>query len=124
MADVGIYTKNADIQARAGVNANATSKATAATDVYVLSIEASINARTRKNWSDGFAALDVDVKGALTHTGACWCAMIVVSSDMGAYGSIAIAEAMLDFLNNEVNKGMSFLKDKSTQTSMDQNNDT
>ena len=33
MADFGIYTKNADIQARAGANANATAKLTAATDV-------------------------------------------------------------------------------------------
>ena len=33
MADFGIYTKNADIQAYAGLNANTTSKAIAATDV-------------------------------------------------------------------------------------------
>ncbi len=42
MADFGIYTKNADILARCGANANATAKATAATDIYVLDVEAFI----------------------------------------------------------------------------------
>jgi len=118
MADVGIFTKNADIQARAGVNANATSKATAATDVYVLDIEAMINVRTRKNWSAAVTAgpLDASVQGSLTHVGACWCAMIVVSSDMSDYTSIEEATTMLDFLNNEVNKGLAFLKEKAAET--------
>ena len=38
MADIGIFIKNADIQARCGANANATAKATAATDVYVIGV--------------------------------------------------------------------------------------
>jgi len=117
MADEGIYTKNADIQARAGINANTTSKATAATDVYVLDIESMINVRTRFNWSDAFTAgLNADVGGILTHTGACWCAMIVISSDMSGYTSRDEASIMLDFLNNEVNKGISFLKEKAAET--------
>ena len=117
MADFGIYTKNADIQARAGVNANATSKAEAATDIYVLSIESMINARSRKNWSDLFTAgLNADVGGILTHTGACWCAMLVINSDMSGFTSRTEAQTMLDFLNNEVNKGIAFLKEISTQT--------
>ena len=70
MVDDGIFTKNADIQALAGVNANATEKLTAATDVYVLTVEGSINAATRFNWSDVFSGLNVDVKGILTETGA------------------------------------------------------
>jgi hypothetical protein len=117
MADLGIYTKNADIQARAGVNANTTSKATAATDVYVLNIESMINVRTRYNWSDAFTAgLNADVQGILTHTGACWCAMLVISSDMSGYTSRSEAQTMLDFLNNEVNKGIAFLKEKAVET--------
>lgn len=117
MADFGIYTKNADIQARAGVNANSTEKLTAATDVYVLNIEAMINMRTRKNWSAAFTSgLDASVAGALTHVGACWCALIVISSDMSGYTSRSEAQTMLDFLNNEVNKGLSFLKEKAAET--------
>jgi len=119
MADVGIYTKNADIQARAGIYANTTSKATAATDVYVLDIESMINVKTRYNWSDAYTAgLNADVQGILTHTSACWCAMIVIQSDMSGYTSRAEAKTMLDFLNNEVNKGISFLKEKGAETFM------
>lgn len=119
MADLGIYTKNADIQARAGVNANATQKLTAATDVYVLNIESMINVKTRYNWSDAFTAgLNADVGGILTHTGACWCAMIVINDDMSGYTSRSEAQTMLDFLNNEVNKGISFLKEKGAETFM------
>ena len=116
MTDIGIYIKNADIQARAGVNANATEKLTAATDVYVLNIESMINMRTRKNWSTAFSGLDVSVKGSLTHVGACWCAMIVVNSDMSGFTSRSEAQTMMDFLNNEVNKGLSFLKEKAAET--------
>ena len=81
MTDIGIYIKNADIQARAGVNANATEKLTAATDVYVLNIESMINMRTLKNWSTAFPGLDVSVKGSRIHVGGGWCALIVVISD-------------------------------------------
>ncbi len=120
MADIGIYTKNADIQARAGVDANTTSKATAATDIYVLNIEALINSRTRKNWSAAFTAgLDVSVAGALTDVGASMCATIVILSDIDAYPTVAHAEAMLDVLNNKINFGISFLKEISSQTHID-----
>jgi len=117
MADVGVYTKNVDIQARAGINANTTSKAVAATDVYVLSVEAMINVKTRYNWSDAFTlGLNEDVGGILTHTGACWGAMIVIAQDMSGYFSREEAAIMLDFLNNEVNKGIAFLKEKGAET--------
>ena len=65
MADFGIWTKNVDIQAKAGTNANATAKATTATDVYVLEIESLVNCLTRFNWSDEYAGLNDDVKHLL-----------------------------------------------------------
>ena len=111
MADFGIFTKNADIQARAGINANATSKATAATDVYVLDMEAMINAMTRFNWSDAFTTgLNVDVAGILTDVGASLCATIVIQSDMSGYTSRSEAQTMLDVLYNNINRGISHLK--------------
>ena len=111
MADVGIYTKNADILARCGVNANATSKATAATDVYVLNIESQINAFCLFNWSDAYAGLNADVKGILTDVGASMCAMLVIQSDMSGFTSRAEAETMLDVLNNNINRGLSILRE-------------
>lgn len=110
MVDDGIYTKNADIQARAGVDANTTSKATAATDIYVLNIEAKINAATRFNWSDVFGTLNADVAGVLTDTGACLCAINVISSDMAGYPSISEAESMITILRDTALLNISFLK--------------
>jgi len=119
MADVGIFTKNADIQARAGVNANATSKATAATDVYVLNIEATINAMTLYNWSDAVTAgLNADVQGILTDVGASMCAVIVILSDMSGYTSRDEAIAMVNILNNTINRGLMVLKDSARRTFM------
>lgn len=117
MADFGIYTKNADIQARAGVNANATSKATAATDVYVLNVESTINAMTRYNWSDAFTAgLNADVQGILTETGACACAIYVISSDMSGYTTRAAAENLVNILRDIFLRNISILRDLKTQT--------
>ena len=117
MADFGIYTKNADIQALAGVNANATSKATTATDVYVLTVESSINSITRFNWSDAFVAsgLNVDVGGILTETGASACAIKVISSDMDSIGR-STAESMITILRDTYNRNIQRLKDIQVQT--------
>ena len=117
MADFGIFTKNADIQALAGVNANATSKATAATDIYVLTVESSINAATRFNWSDAFTAgLNADVGGILTEAGACMCAIKVISSDMSGYTSRGEAESMINVLRDTYLRNIQFLKDIKVQT--------
>ena len=118
MTDFGIYTKNADIQAYAGINANTTSKNTTATDVYVLSVEAKINAMTRFNWSDAFSGLNVDVKGILTETGAAWCAMNVIKDDMSGFTSRFEAETMLDVLRDFVTTNISILRDIKTKTLM------
>ena len=117
MTDFGIFTKNADIQARAGVNANAISKATTATDVYVLNIESTINAMTLFNWSDAFTTgLNADVGGILTDVGASMCAVIVILSDMSGYTSRDEAIAMVNILNNSINRGLMSLKDSARRT--------
>jgi hypothetical protein len=100
MPDVGIYCKNANIQAYAGIKANATAKATAATDVYVLDVEAAINVSTKKNWSDAYGALNADVKFILMQCAAARCAMIVIMNDMSGFTSTDEATAMLDVLYN------------------------
>ena len=111
MADVGIYCKNANIQAYAGINANTTSKAVAATDVYVLDVEAGINVATRKNWSDAYAGLNADVKYILMQTAAARCAMIVIANDMSGFSSRAEAESMLNVLYNIYVTNIELLKD-------------
>lgn len=117
MADFGIFTKNADIQARSGTNANATANAVAATDIYVLDIEAQINNETQYNWSDAWTAatLTDDFKEALTEAGACLCAINVIMWDMGSYNSIAEATKMIDILYDRARKAIKFLKDTDVQ---------
>ena len=117
MADVGIYTKNADIQAVAGINANATAKAVAATDVYVLDVESSINSATRYNWSDAFTAgINADVGGILTETGACLCANKVIAADMSGFTSRGEAESMITLNRDTALRNLSILRDIKSQT--------
>src|SRR3990167_938352 len=110
MVDVGIYCKNANIQAYAGINANSTAKATAATDVYVLDVEAAINVATRKNWSDSYSTLNVDVKYILMQTAATRCAQIVIMNQMSGFTSRAEAETMLDVLHSIYTTNIELLK--------------
>ena len=87
MTDFGIWTKNVDIQAKAGTNANATAKATAATDVYVLEVESFVNATTTFNWSDAYAGLNADVKDILKMITSNICAINVIQWDMSGFTS-------------------------------------
>ena len=117
MADFGIYTKNADIIARAGTNVNATAIATAATDIYVLNVESAINSATRYNWSDAFTAgLNVDVQGILTETGACACAIYAIQWDMSGFTSRGEAESMITILRDTYLRNLQFLRDIKVQT--------
>jgi len=113
MADVGIYTKNADIQALAGVNAGATAKATAATDVYVLNVEAMINIETLYDWSAAITTggiVDAGLQPFLKMAGASKCAMVVVNADLTGF-SARERETTLDFLNSQYDACIKILQD-------------
>jgi len=116
MADLGVWTKNVDIQAKAGTGANATAKATAATDVYVLEIESFVNAATRYNWSDAVTAgLNADVQGLLKEVSSNICAIYVIQWDMSGYTTRIEAEDMINVLRDRALQGLSILRDKKTQ---------
>ena len=119
MADFGIYTKNVDIVAVAGINANTTSASVTETDKYVLQVESSINCATRFNWSDAFTAgLNVDVGGILTETGSSLCAIKVIANDMDTIGR-STAESMITVLRDTVLRNLQFLRDIKVQTFME-----
>ena len=115
MTDFGIWTKNVDIQAKAGTNANATSKATAATDVYVLEVESFVNALTRFNWSDAYSGLNADVKDILKEVTSNLCAIYVIQWDMSGFNSRIEAEDMINVLRDRALTGLSVLRDKKVQ---------
>ena len=119
MADFGIWTKNVDIQAKAGTNANATAKATAATDIYVLEVEAMINVFTRYNWSDAVTAgLNADIQGVLKECGSCLCAINVIAWDFSGFTSRIEAEDMINILRDTALRDLSILRDKKNQRFM------
>ncbi len=111
MADIGVWTKNADIQAKAGTNANATAKATAATDVYVLEVEALVNVLSRKNWSDLYSAMNDDVKHILRGITSNLCAIYVIQWDMSGFTSRLEAEDMINVLRDAALRDLALLRD-------------
>lgn len=120
MADFGIYTKNVNIQAFAGVNAGTTAKATAATDIYVLAVEAAIDLETGYDWSSAWTAggiLDATLKDILITAGAAKCAMFVVNADPTGY-SARERETTLDFLNSIYEASIKTIKDKDSAALM------
>ncbi len=119
MTDFGIYTKNADIVARAGANANTTAVNTTATDIYVLNVEGFINSATRHNWSDAYGtgtSLNADVQGILTETGACLCAIYVIQWDMSGFTSRGEAQDMIIVLRDIALRNIQILRDIKVQT--------
>lgn len=118
MADDGVWIKNVDIQAKAGTNANSTAKATAATDVYVLEVEALINAVTRHNWSDEFSSLSGDVKDLLKLAGSNLAAIYVIQWDMSGFTSRIEAEDMVNILRDQALFALSLLANQEVKTFM------
>ena len=114
MADLGVFTKNADIQARAGGGADATAKATAATDVYVQDIESYICAITNYDWVTNYGSLATLTKLILKDCGACLCAAYVVNAEMNGYTSLEYAIQTINFCWARADKCISLLKEAST----------
>lgn len=115
MADDGIYTTNALIQVLAGINAGATEKAIAATDVYVIAVEAKIDVRSGWDWSSSYTAGDLDttLRDILAMTGAAGCAMIVIMANINGY-SIREREMQMNFCNSIYEEGMRALEDETS----------
>ena len=114
MADFGIYTKNADIQALVGINAGTDAKAVTQTDVYVLNVEAAIDVETGFDWSTAWTAgniLDETLRNVLIQTGAAGCAMNVIIADPTGY-SAREREMTLDYLNSMYLNGIKIIKEK------------
>lgn len=113
MADLGIYTKSADILVRAGANCNATAITVAETDKYVLVVEAHINAITRYDWSAAWTAgtLTTATRALLTEISACMCAMYVIQYDMSGM-QLAEAQTRLNVLYDRYTQALRLLREQ------------
>lgn len=115
MVDTGIFATTAEIGYKAGANASATSKAEAYTNSFISQAESLINVACRYNFSDNYAALNVDVKGILKEVASDLAAIYVINYDYSGYSSRGEAEDMINVLRDAALRGISILRDKKPQ---------
>jgi len=84
-------------------------------DAWVLQAENKVNVIARYNFSDAYAALDVDVKSILSDLVSSMVAKNGIRYDMGGYTNINEALAMLNDLQLNINENWGLLKDKVKQ---------
>ena len=116
MADTGIFATTTEVERKAGANASSVSKAEAYVNDYMTQVEALINVATRKNFSDIYSTLNVDVKGLLKEVASNLAAIYVIQYDMSGYTSRIEAEDMVNILRDAALRGISILRDKKMET--------
>lgn len=116
MADTGIFATTEQVQRKAGLNASPVANVEAYINDFISQAESEINAITRFNWSDGYAALDVDVKGLLTQAASNLAAIYVINYDMSGYSSRTEAENMVNILRDAYLRAVSLLRDQKVKT--------
>lgn len=119
MADTGIFATTAEVSRKAGAGASATANVEAYINDFMTQAESTINTMTRKNWSDVYSGLNVDVKGILKEAASNLAAMYVIQFDMSGFTSRSEAETMLDVLRDAFLRAVSLLRDIKQQTFMD-----
>jgi len=115
MADTGIFATTAEVQAKVGANMSATYNVEAYINQFMAEAESYINAECRYNYSDAYAGLNADVKAILKMVASSLAAMDVIQADPSGV-SRAEYETRLDVLNYKVEIGIKQLKEKQTQT--------
>ena len=110
-----VFATTAEVARKAGANASATSVADAYVSDYLTQVESEINTFCRYNFSDAYAALDVDVKGILKEVASNLAAIYVIQFDMSGFTSRVEAEDMINVLRDAALRGMSILRDKKAQ---------
>lgn len=111
----GIFCTTAEVERKAGKNCSAVSKTAAYTDDYTTQAESLINSICRYNFSDNYAALNVDVKGILKQVASDLAAIYVIQYDMSGFSSRVEAEDMINVLRDSALRGLSILRDKKAQ---------
>lgn len=118
MTDTGIFATTAEVGYKAGANASATAKAETYVNSYMTQVESFINAVTRKNWSDVYSSLNVDVKGILKECASDLAAIYVISYDTSGFTSRAEAELMIKILYRRAMDCIKVLTDQKVETFM------
>ena len=101
----------------AGANANSTiiANGSALLDIY-NNAHSTINSAIRKDYTTLYSTLSSNVKNILTETASKLMATDIINYDMSGYTSRAEAQTMLDVLRDAILRNIAFLRDKKTQT--------
>ncbi|KKL16246.1 hypothetical protein LCGC14_2497500, partial [marine sediment metagenome] len=113
--DTGIFATTAEVARKAGTNASATSVAEAYVNDYMTQAESFINCVTRRNWSDDYSALNVDVKGILKEAASNLAAIYVILWDMSGFTSRVEAEDMINVLRDRALFALAILRSEQVQ---------
>jgi len=111
MAVTAIMTTEGEITSKEGANVSA-SLTDAMHDAWVLQAESFVNVFIRKNFSDDYAALNVDVKYIISDVVSSMVAIYGIMYDMSGYTSRTEAEDMINILRDGILRNLSTLRDK------------
>lgn len=113
-----IMTTEAEIIQKAGAGKSASFNTTMMTAAN-LRAESIINVATRRNWSDDFAGLNIDVKQILSDFCSSFVAIEAIAYDMSGYTSRIEAEDMINILRDSMLRNMQILRNKNSETFID-----
>jgi len=116
MPGTGIYCSGANVIRKAGEGISASGAEEIFLNDVIGQAESAINAATRKNWTDNYAALNADVKQILKEAASNLAAIYAISYDMSGYSSRAEAETMLNVLKTRFDECVELLKEINVQT--------
>lgn len=88
-------------------------------DDWIKEVESYICTKTRKNWIDAYAALNIDVKYVLQEIAANLAAIYAINYDMKGYSSRDEAETMINVLDSRAKELLDVLTDVKVQTFME-----
>ena len=116
MAWTGIFCTLLEFQYKCGANASSTATAEAYGNSFVGQAESYINARTLYNWSDAYAALNVDFKGILSDAASSLAAIYAINYNMSGFTSRQEALQMLNVLWARVEECCKILEKEANRT--------
>lgn len=103
--------------AKAGANANASSKNEVLVSSFVRQAEGLINSTTRFDWVTAYSGLTDEVKFLLNRTASAIAAIDIITYDMSSYTTeTAEAETMINVYREELLMGLSLLRDQKVKT--------
>lgn len=114
MGHEGIFATKAECDAKAGENVDATGWVEANINAWCAQSESYINVACRRNYSDGYAILNADVKRILSEASSNLVAIYGIQYNMAGYTSRVEAEDMVNILFARFVQCVELLRDQNS----------